>query len=87
MQSLLTIYNTVKSVLSSHSEKDPKKMVFKTEYRLMQVKRIAECSKGSILQHFQPVLSEHLSFNTFVLSIFEWPLKTGFTVFTKLLFL
>ena len=29
---------------------------------------------------FRPSLSYHLSFKTFVLSIFEWPLKTGFTV-------
>ena len=28
------------------------KMVFKTDYRLMQVKSIAECSKGSTLQYF-----------------------------------
>ena len=26
--------------------------VFNTNFRLMQVKRIAECSKGSILQYF-----------------------------------
>ena len=34
------------------------KMVFKTNYRLMQVKRIVECS---IPQYFQPSLSYHLS--------------------------
>ena len=27
----------------------------------MQVKRIAECSKGSILEYFRPLLSYHLS--------------------------
>ena len=27
---------------------------FKTNYRLMQIKSIAECSKGSILQYFRP---------------------------------
>ena len=36
-------------------------MVFKTIYHFMQVKRIAECSKGSILQYFRPSLSYHLS--------------------------
>ena len=43
----------------------------KTNYRLMQVKSIAECSKGSILQYFRPSLTYHLSFNNkiFVLSI------------------
>ena len=30
----------------------------------MQVKNIAECSKGSILQYFQPSLSYHLSFRS-----------------------
>ena len=34
----------------------------------------------SILQYFHPSLSYHLPFKTFNLSIFEWPLKTGFTV-------
>ena len=33
------------------------KMVFKTDYPLMQVKSIAECSKRSILQYFRPSLS------------------------------
>ena len=33
----------------------------KISHRLMQVKSIAECSKGSILQYFQPLLSYHLS--------------------------
>ena len=37
------------------------KMVFKTDYCLMQVKSIAECSKGSILQYFRPSLSYQLS--------------------------
>ena len=37
------------------------KLFFKTNYRLMQVKSIAECSKGSILQYFRPSLSYHLS--------------------------
>ena len=36
-------------------------MVFKTNYCLMQVKSIAECSNGSILQYVQPSLSYHLS--------------------------
>ena len=37
------------------------KMIFKTNYLLMQVKSIAECSNGSILQYFWPSLSCHLS--------------------------
>ena len=57
-------------------------MAFKTDYHLMQVKSIAESSKGSILQYFPPSLSYHLSLRSF-LSIFEWPLKTGLTVSPK----
>ena len=34
-----------------HCHKDHK-LFLKTNYRLMQVKCIAECSKGSILQYF-----------------------------------
>ena len=45
------------------------KNFFKTNYRLMQVKSIAE----SILQYIRPSLSYHLS-------IFEWPFYTVFTV-------
>ena len=41
----------------------------------MQVKSIAERSKGSILQYFQPSLSYHLSLRYFVLSIFECRLR------------
>ena len=33
----------------------------KINYHLMQVKSIAECSKGSILQYFRPSLSYQLS--------------------------
>ena len=49
------------------------------DYRLMQIERIAECSpsKGSILQYFRPS-----AIKTFALSIFEWPLKTSFTVYS-----
>ena len=50
------------------------KLVFKTDYRLMQVKSIA----SAILLTF---IKLPFSFKAFVLSIFEWPLKTGFTVF------
>ena len=45
------------------------KLIFKTDYHLMHVKSIAECS---ILLSFV--------IKIFVLSIFEWPLKTSFTV-------
>ena len=57
--SLLSIH-TVKPVLSGHSKRRPK-LFFQTDYYLMQVKSIAECSNGSILQYFGPSLSYHLS--------------------------
>ena len=40
------------------------KLFFKTNYGLMQIKNIAECSKGSILQYFRPSLSYHLSLSS-----------------------
>ena len=46
----------------------------------MQVKNIAECSKGSILQYFSTFIKLPFSIKTIILSIFKWPLKTGFTV-------
>ena len=49
---ILTADYTVKPVLSGHLKK--------TNYHLMQVKSIAECSKGSNLQSFRPSLSYHL---------------------------
>ena len=59
-------------------------MVFKANYCLMQVKSIAECSKGSIL-HATLLTFIKLPFviNTFVLSIFEWPFYTGLTVLAQ----
>ena len=55
-QCVILFMYTVKPTLSGHSKRTPK-MVFNTDYRLMQVKSIAECSKGSVLQHFRPSLS------------------------------
>ena len=59
-------YSKILASLNGHSKKD-RKLVFNTNYRLMQVKSIAECSNGSIVQYFRPSLSYHLP-----LSIFEW---------------
>ena len=62
------------------TQKEDQKLVFKINYRLMQVKSIAECLEHSaILSTF---IKLPFVFKTFVLSIFEWPLKTGFTVFS-----
>ena len=50
----------------------------------MQVKSIAECFRGSIpLEHFaidSTFIKLPFAIKTFVLFIFERPLKTGFTV-------
>ena len=75
---ILTADYTVKPVLSGHSKK-------KTNYRLMQVKSIAECSKGSILQSFWPPLSYHLLLRS-LFCLFEWLQKTGFTVLTTYMY-
>ena len=45
----------------------------------MQVKSIAECSKGAFCYTFDFIKLPFV-FKTFVLSILEWPLKTDFTV-------
>ena len=68
-------------MLNSHSQKDHK-FVFKTYYFLIQAKSIAECANGSILQYFRPsFIKLPILIKIFVLSIFEWPFYTGFTVF------
>ena len=73
--------NTVNPVLSDHSKRNPK-LVFKTDYRLMQVKCIAECSKRAFCITFDlhNDIKIPFVFYTFILSIFEWPLKTGLTI-------
>ena len=61
--------NTVKPVVSGYSKRTPK-LGFKINYRLIQVKSIAECANGSILQYFLPLLSYHLSLRSlFCLSL------------------
>ena len=45
--------------------KKDQKLVFNSNYRLMQVKSIAECSKGSILQSFRTSLSYYLLLRSF----------------------
>ena len=68
---------TVKPVFRGHRKRRPK-FVFKTNYRLMQVKSIAECSPWSILQYFRPSLSYHLSLRSLICL-----LKTGLAVYLQ----
>ena len=54
-------------------------MAFQTDYRLMQVNRLAVCSERE-REHsviFSTFIKLSFVFKTFVLSIFERPLKTG----------
>ena len=53
-------FNYSKTCVKRPLSKRPK-FVFKTNHRLMQVRSIAECSKGSILQYFRPSLRYNLS--------------------------
>ena len=63
------------------SQKD-QKLVFKTNYRsITQAQSIAECSKGEHFAINWTFIKLPFSIKTFILSIFVWPLKTGFTVF------
>ena len=71
-----TLCNTLKPVLSGRS----KRMVFNTDYGLMQVKSIAECSPWSILQYSRPPLSYHFPLRPWFCRFLKWPLKTGFIV-------
>ena len=62
-----------------HSKRRPK-LGFKTDYSLMQVKSIEECSKGEHSAIHPTFIRLLFVFKTFVLSIFQWQLKTGLTV-------
>ena len=66
--------NYNKTCLKRPLKKRPK-IVFKTDYRLMQVNILR-----SILQYFHPSLSYHLTLRSLFCLVYEWPLQTGFTV-------
>ena len=60
-----------------------KKEVRNTDSRFSALAGQLSCTpvtSESILQYFQPSFSYHLSLKSVLLSIFEWPLKTGFAV-------
>ena len=59
------------------------KIDFETDYRLMQVKSIAECFKGEHSAILLTFIKLPVVIKTFVLSIFEQPFYTGFTVLHK----
>ena len=55
------------------------KIIFKINYRLMQIKSIAECSKGAFCNTFNFIKLPFV-IKIFVMSIFEWSFYTRFTV-------
>ena len=65
--------------LSGNSIRIPK-LGFNTECHLMQVKNIAECSYGEHSAILSASIKRQFFSQTFVVSICQWPLKTGFTV-------
>ena len=69
--------NTVKPVLSGNS-KINKTKVLKTDGTLMQMESIAECSLGAFCNTFDLHLAIIGLENHFL--VFEWSVKTGFTV-------
>ena len=72
---------TVKPVLSGYSKRRPK-LVFKTDYLSLSAGqkycRMLQAEHSAILSAF---IKLPFVINIFVLSIFECPLKTGFTFF------
>ena len=63
---------------NGHYQKD-QKLVFKTNYCLMQVKSIAECSKGKHSAILSTFIKLPFGIKIFVLPFFEWLFYTGFT--------
>ena len=74
------LHFTVRPILSGHSIKEDQKLVFNTNYRLMQVKSIAECSEGEHSAILSASIKLPFEIKTFVFSIFEWPLKAAYSV-------
>ena len=67
------------TLYSKNYQKDGK-LVFKTNYHLMQVKSISECSKGEHSAILLTFIKLSFVIKIFVLSIFEGLFYTGFTV-------
>ena len=63
---------------SKATQKEDQNLGSKTDYRLMKVKSIAECSKGEHSAIFSTFIKLPFVIKIFVLSIFEWTFYTGF---------
>ena len=71
---------TVKPVLNRLSRRRPK-IGFQERLSLNAGQKYCRMLQESILQYFRSTFIKlPLVFKTFILSIFDWPLKTGFTV-------
>ena len=77
-----TVFLSVQLSLCKTATLKKTKIVFKTNFRLMQVESIAECSKVP-LEHsaiFLTCIKLPFVITIFVLSSFEWLFYTDFTV-------
>ena len=70
---------TVKPVLSGHLKINKTKVLMENG-SLMKVESIAECPLWSIMQYVWPALSDNRCWKPIFDVLFEWLLKTGFTV-------
>ena len=77
---LLPLYVVKYSKTSVKRPLSKRPIVFKTNYRSIQVKSIAECSHVSILQYFRPSLSNHLSLRSLFCLFLRGPFYACFTV-------
>ena len=76
---LLKVTYTVKPVLSSHSKRTPK-LFFQYGLSLNAGQKYCRMLQGEHSEMLSSFIKLPFVFKTFVLFIFEWPLKTGFTV-------
>ena len=81
---MLTI--TVKPVLSGHSKRTPKNG-FQYQLSLNEGQKYCRMLQWEHSAILSTCIKLQSVFNTFVLSIFEWPLKTGFTVILILMYI
>ena len=81
--SSVELEHTVKPVLSSHSKRRPK-IGFQTRLSLNAGQKYCRMLQGEHSAILSTCIKLPFVFKTFVLSIFEWRLKTGFTISSKL---
>ena len=71
---------TVKPVLSGHSKKT--KIGFQDRLSLNAGQKYCRMLQGEHSAILSTFIKLPFAIKSFILSIFEWPLKTGFTVFS-----